>query len=78
MRFFLILLCSIGVCADIVVLKNEHWSSLVPLPFEVVIYAGQKAREESWDVDNFFLETFFLFHNLQKIIFYGFTYLTKV
>ncbi|KAK6147974.1 hypothetical protein DH2020_018886 [Rehmannia glutinosa] len=38
-----------GICADIAVSKYEHWSSLAPLPFEVVISAGQKAREESWD-----------------------------
>lgn len=38
-----------GVCADIAALKYDHWSSLAPLPFEVVISAGQKAREDSWD-----------------------------
>ncbi|KAK4569210.1 hypothetical protein RGQ29_004562 [Quercus rubra] len=38
-----------GICADIAVSKHEHWSSLAPLPFEVVISAGQKAKEESWD-----------------------------
>ncbi|KAL3818487.1 hypothetical protein ACJIZ3_004392 [Penstemon smallii] len=38
-----------GICADIAVPKYEHWSSLAPLPFEVVISAGQKAKEESWD-----------------------------
>ncbi|KAM1080472.1 hypothetical protein ACFX13_015404 [Malus domestica] len=37
-----------GICADIAVSKHEHWSSLAPLPFEVVISAGQKAKEESW------------------------------
>ncbi|XP_043704709.1 coiled-coil domain-containing protein SCD2-like isoform X2 [Telopea speciosissima] len=43
-----------GICADITVSKYEHWSSLAPLPFEVVTSAGQKAKEESWshgDVD---------------------------
>ncbi|XP_034692912.1 coiled-coil domain-containing protein SCD2 [Vitis riparia] len=35
-----------GICADIAVSKHEHWSSLAPLPFEVVISAGQKAKEE--------------------------------
>ncbi|XP_063935777.1 coiled-coil domain-containing protein SCD2 isoform X1 [Daucus carota subsp. sativus] len=39
-----------GICADIAVSKHEHWSSLAPLPFEVIISAGQKAKEESWDV----------------------------
>ncbi|KAK4436770.1 Coiled-coil domain-containing protein SCD2 [Sesamum alatum] len=37
-----------GICADIAASKYEHWSSLAPLPFEVVVSAGQKAREESW------------------------------
>lgn len=31
---------------DIAVTKYEHWSSLAPLPFEIVISAGQKAKEE--------------------------------
>lgn len=43
-----------AICADIAVTKYEHWSSLAPLPFEVVISAGQKAREETWDGTNFF------------------------
>ena len=38
-----------GICADIAVSKHEHWSSFAPLPFEVIISAGQKAKEESWD-----------------------------
>lgn len=37
-----------GICADISSTKHEHWSSFAPLPFEVVISAGQKAKEESW------------------------------
>ncbi|KAI4343444.1 hypothetical protein L6164_010791 [Bauhinia variegata] len=37
-----------GICADIAVSKSEHWSSLAPLPFEVVLSAGQKAKEECW------------------------------
>ncbi|GFZ03938.1 hypothetical protein Acr_16g0005620 [Actinidia rufa] len=41
-----------GICADIAVTKHEHWSSLAPLPFEVVISAGQKAKEESWNTGN--------------------------
>ncbi|KAM0066307.1 putative Coiled-coil domain-containing protein SCD2 [Helianthus debilis subsp. tardiflorus] len=39
-----------GICADIAGSKHEHWSSFAPLPFEVVISAGQKARDESWHV----------------------------
>lgn len=38
-----------GICADIAVSKHEHWSSLAPLPFEVVLSAGQKAKEEGWE-----------------------------
>ncbi|KAJ9676530.1 hypothetical protein PVL29_021846 [Vitis rotundifolia] len=38
-----------AICADIALSKHEHWSSLAPLPFEVVISAGQKAKEESWN-----------------------------
>ncbi|XP_071733388.1 coiled-coil domain-containing protein SCD2 isoform X2 [Rutidosis leptorrhynchoides] len=37
-----------GICADIAGSKHEHWSSFAPLPFEVVISAGQKAKEECW------------------------------
>ncbi|KAF9604525.1 hypothetical protein IFM89_007646 [Coptis chinensis] len=36
-----------GISADIASTKHEHWSSLAPLPFEVVVSAGQKAKEES-------------------------------
>ncbi|GJV87375.1 coiled-coil domain-containing protein SCD2 [Tanacetum coccineum] len=39
----------LGICADIAVSKHEYWSSLAPLPFEVVVSAGQKAKEECWD-----------------------------
>ncbi|XP_021893605.1 coiled-coil domain-containing protein SCD2-like [Carica papaya] len=38
------------ICADIALSKHEYWSSLAPLPFEVVISAGQKAKEESWEI----------------------------
>ncbi|GMH01108.1 hypothetical protein Nepgr_002947 [Nepenthes gracilis] len=38
-----------GICADIAVSKYEHWSSLAPLPFEVVISAGQKSKEDFLD-----------------------------
>lgn len=34
---------------DVAVSKYEYWSSLAPLPFEVVISAGQKAKEECWE-----------------------------
>ncbi|KAI4363803.1 hypothetical protein MLD38_019975 [Melastoma candidum] len=35
-----------GICADIATSQYEHWSSLAPLPLEVVVSAGQKAKEE--------------------------------
>ncbi|XP_047323361.1 coiled-coil domain-containing protein SCD2 [Impatiens glandulifera] len=38
-----------GICSDVSVTKHEYWSSLAPLPFEVVTSAGQRAKEESWD-----------------------------
>ncbi|XP_057423851.1 coiled-coil domain-containing protein SCD2-like isoform X2 [Lotus japonicus] len=38
-----------GICADVAVSKYELWSSLAPLPFEVVVSAGQKAEEECWE-----------------------------
>lgn len=43
-----IFLC-LGICDDIAVSKHEHWSSLAPLPFEVVLSAGQKAKEAGWE-----------------------------
>jgi len=45
---FTFLLWLSDVCSDIATLKHEYWSALAPLPFEVVISAGQKAKEESW------------------------------
>ncbi|KAL6175107.1 hypothetical protein ACLB2K_051750 [Fragaria x ananassa] len=38
-----------AICADIAESKHEHWSSLAPLPYEVIISAGQKAKDESWE-----------------------------
>jgi hypothetical protein len=35
-----------GVYPEIAVSKHEHWSSLAPLPLEVVLSAGQKAKDE--------------------------------
>ncbi|KAL2903739.1 Coiled-coil domain-containing protein SCD2 [Bienertia sinuspersici] len=43
------LAAQLGICSDIATSKYEHWSSLAPLPFEIVISAGQKAKEESWE-----------------------------
>lgn len=42
--------------------KYEHWSSLAPLPFEVVLSAGQKAKEEGWEKgDPHLVQTVFFF-----------------
>ncbi|KAG9144752.1 hypothetical protein Leryth_017230 [Lithospermum erythrorhizon] len=38
-----------GICADIAASKYECWSSFAPLPFEIVLSAGQKAKEGSWE-----------------------------
>ncbi|KAF3673281.1 Coiled-coil domain-containing protein SCD2 [Capsicum annuum] len=35
-----------AICPDISASKHEYWSSFAPLPFELVISAGQKAKEE--------------------------------
>ncbi|KAJ8759366.1 hypothetical protein K2173_006886 [Erythroxylum novogranatense] len=43
------LAASYGICVDVAVSKHEYWSSLAPLPFEVVLSAGQKAKEECWE-----------------------------
>ncbi|KAH9329275.1 hypothetical protein KI387_001383, partial [Taxus chinensis] len=37
-----------GIHAEIAGPKHEHWSSLAPLPLEVVISAGQKAKDDPW------------------------------
>ncbi|XP_039161376.1 coiled-coil domain-containing protein SCD2 isoform X2 [Eucalyptus grandis] len=37
-----------GICTDVAHSRHEYWSSLALLPFEVVISAGVKAKEESW------------------------------
>ena len=36
-----------GIYADIAERKQEYWSSLAPLPTEVVLSAGEKARDEN-------------------------------
>lgn len=43
------LAAQLGICADIALSKHEYWSSLAPLPLEVVLSAGQKAKEECWE-----------------------------
>ncbi|CDY64711.1 BnaA06g38700D [Brassica napus] len=37
------------IFADIALSRHEHWSSLAPLPFELVTSAAQKAKDLSWD-----------------------------
>ena len=37
----------IGIQAEIAGARYEYWSSFAPLPVEVVIAAGQKAKEEN-------------------------------
>lgn len=36
-----------GIHTDIAGAKQEYWSSLAPLPLEVVLEAGQKAKDEN-------------------------------
>lgn len=35
-----------GIYSDIAGAKLDYWSSLAPLPFEIVVAAGQKAKED--------------------------------
>ncbi|KAH7664036.1 Tropomyosin domain-containing protein [Dioscorea alata] len=37
-----------AIYPEIAVAKHEYWSSLAPLPVEIVLSAGQKAKEDSW------------------------------
>lgn len=39
----------LGLYPEIAISKYEYWSSLAPLPLEVVISAGQKSMEESYN-----------------------------
>ncbi|KAL2942304.1 Coiled-coil domain-containing protein SCD2 [Bienertia sinuspersici] len=41
-----------GIYPDIAETKLEYWSSLAPLPVEIVIAAGQKAKEDSFSAHN--------------------------
>ncbi|CAN6485547.1 unnamed protein product [Victoria cruziana] len=41
-----------GIHAEVASRKHEHWSSLAPLPFEVILSAGQRAKEDSWSQGN--------------------------
>lgn len=41
-----------GIYPDIAEAKHEYWSSLAPLPLEIVMAAGQKAKDDNLSVDN--------------------------
>ncbi|KAJ8440151.1 hypothetical protein Cgig2_003476 [Carnegiea gigantea] len=41
-----------GIYLDIAEAKHEYWSSLAPLPLEIVMAAGQKAKDDNLSVDN--------------------------
>ncbi|KAE8663149.1 leucine-tRNA ligase [Hibiscus syriacus] len=41
-----------GIQADIAGVKYEYWSSFAPLPFEIVLAAGRRAREEDMSSGN--------------------------
>lgn len=43
---YLYIFVYVGIYPETAAEKHEHWSSLAPLPFEVVLSAGQKAKEE--------------------------------
>ena len=36
-----------GIHAEVAGIKYEYWSSFAPLPVEVVLAAGQRAKEEN-------------------------------
>lgn len=36
-----------GIHAEIATARYEYWSSFAPLPVEVVLAAGQKAKDEN-------------------------------
>lgn len=44
-----------GIHAEISKERCEYWSALAPLPVEVVIAAGQKAKEENGEIFFVFL-----------------------
>lgn len=41
-----------GIYPDIAEAKHEYWSSFAPLPLEIVMAAGQKAKDDNLSVDN--------------------------
>ncbi|KAK6139131.1 hypothetical protein DH2020_027125 [Rehmannia glutinosa] len=43
------LAAQLGICPDIAMSKHEYWSPLAPLPLEIVLSAGQKAKEQCWE-----------------------------
>lgn len=66
-------ICISGICSDIATSKYEYWSSLAPLPFEIVLSAGQKAKEESWEKGKQTLSHVIVSSKISAVItFYGF------
>ena len=41
-----------GIQAEIAKAKHDYWSSFAPLPFEMVLGAGQRAKEENLSGEN--------------------------
>lgn len=51
-----------GIQADIAGVKHEYWSSFAPLPVEIVLAAGQRAREEDISSKISFYIVFYFIH----------------
>lgn len=50
-----------GIHADIAEVKYKYWSLFAPNPVEVVLAAGEKAREEAGNVNYFRISFVFFF-----------------
>lgn len=55
--------CLAGVHSEIAAARNEYWSSFAPLPVEVVLAAGQKAKDEN-SLGKLFLDSSVLLERL--------------
>ncbi|KAL7239368.1 hypothetical protein ACSBR2_005303 [Camellia fascicularis] len=56
-----------GIHAEIATARHEHWSSFAPLPVEVVLAAGQKAKDENSLVNNNAEEREKVLHDLNEL-----------
>ncbi|KAI8011088.1 Coiled-coil domain-containing protein SCD2 [Camellia lanceoleosa] len=56
-----------GILAEIATARHEHWSSFAPLPVEVVLAAGQKAKDENSLVNNNAEERENVLHDLNEL-----------